>query len=346
MNECDPADDESYVWGLGNAVEAIWEESPGRVVVADVHTPSSEVTGAGMAELGCALSYHFYNLKDISVVSPEKEAASPGFYESLTGTPLALTAHIYGPTYWDTQLPDAAKGALRFSGAVGGAKLSVTIADLGWFDTVMRISAAGQTLYEGMEPYTYDEETDYIGVNRTVTVTIPEDAESFEISCPEGSCFTMSLLQLTLPNGKEITITPIHDGWRGTPLAQVTVEEDGRCRSSCGLEYLDQFGLSLFELVKIGEQYGVDVIVGEFGFFESGIPMVTGIRQEVVESMFQDQIDTFERLGLAWCFEYIGRYALATPAPYLAGIEYRDLENSPYFINLEMDRFFREIMSQ
>ena len=70
------------------------------------------------------------------------------------------------------------------------------------------------------------------------------------------------------------------------------------------------------------------------------------VRQEVVEDMFRNQIDTFEKYGLAWCFEYIGRYALATPAPYLTGIEYLDLPDSSYYVNLEMDAFFREIMSR
>ena len=36
--------------------------------------------------------------------------------------------------------------------------------------------------------------------------------------------------------------------------------------------------------------------------------MATGIREEVVEDMFRNQIDTFEKYGLAWCFEYIGRF--------------------------------------
>ena len=346
MNECDPIDDANYVWGLGDSVAAIREATPDRVIVADVHTGSSEVTGATMAELGCALSYHYYNLDGISVVTPEKEAAEPGFYENFKGTGCIANAHIYGPNYWDKNLPDEAKGALKFTGAVGGAELSVTIEDISWFDTVMKISAAGQTLYEGMEEYTYDEATDYISVDKTVTVTIPEGADSFEISCPEGSCFTMSDISLTFPDGTAASMSMLNDWWKGTMLAEITVNEDGSCVSTLGLEHLEQNGQTLLDLIAVGEKYGVDVMVGECGFFESGDPMVTGMRQEVVEDMFRNQIDTFEKYGLAWCFEYIGRYALATPAPYLAGIEYLDLPDSPYYVNLAMDEFFREIMSR
>lgn len=346
MNECDPPDDESYVWGLGDAVKAIWQESPGRVVVADVHTPNANVTGAGMAELGCALSYHYYNLEGISVVTPEKETEIPGFYENLTGASCLVNAHIYGPTYWDKNLPEEAKGALRFEGAVGGAELSVTISDLAWTDTIMKISAEGHTLYEGMEPYTYDKEKDYISVNRTVTVTIPQNARSFEISCPEGSCFNMSDISLTLSDGTELPLMLLRDWWKGTQLAEITVNQDGSCTSTLGLEHVEQNDMSLLELIELGECYGVDVMVGECGFFEGGDPMATGIRQDVVEKLFAAQIETFERLGVAWCFEYVGRYALVTPAPYLKGIEYRDLDGSPYYVNLEMDAFFKEILSE
>lgn len=347
MNECDPIDDENYAWALGDAVAAIWEESPGRVIVADVHTPNSAVTGESMAALGCALSYHFYNLRDISVVSPEKEAASPGFYESITGTPNLVNAHLYGPGYWNTELPDAARGSLKFYGAVGGATLSVKIGDISWFDTVMEVSAAGQTLYKDMVPHNYIEEQDYFEIpgDGIVTIAIPEHATSFEISCPEGSCFTMSDISLTLKNGAECPLLLVNDSWSGTPLAEITVDEDGSCTSSLGLERIDQFGTSLLDLLAVGEKYGVDVMVGEFGFFEGGNPMAAGIRQDAVEKLFMDQIETFEKYDLAWCFEYGGRYALVTPAPYLEGIEYRDLENSPYYVNLEMDAFFKEILA-
>ena len=346
MNECDPVDEENYVWGLGDAVTAIWEESPGRVIVADVHTPNSAVTGESMAKLGCALSYHFYNLGDISVVSPEKEAALPGFYESITGAPNLVNAHLYGPDYWNTELPDASRGSIKFSGAVGGAALSVKIGDISWFDTIMKISADGQILYKDMVPHNYVKEQDCFEIlgDGIVTVTIPEDASSFEISCPEGSCFTMSDISLSLQDGTECPLLLLNDSWSGTPLAEITVNEDGSCTSSLGLEYIKQFGSTLLDLLAVGEKYGVDVMVGEFGFFEGGEPMAAGISQEATEKMFLDQIETFEKYDLAWCFEYLGRYALATPAPYLEGIEYRDLENSPYYVNLEMDEFFKQIM--
>ena len=349
MNECVPADDENYVWAFADAVNAIWEQSPGRVIVADV-LPSISVTGAvsvigaSMAELGCALSYHFYDIKDISMVSPEKEAAEPGFYESLTGMPSFVNANIYSQTF-GVGLPEEAKGALRFTGAVGGATLSVTVGSLASFDTTMRLAADGQTLYEGMEPYTYDEATDYIGVNVPVTVTIPEGAGSFEIACPEGG-FSISDISLRLSDGTEPVLMPIDDWWAGMAPAEVTVGEDGKCTSTLSLADIRRDGMTFADLVGVVKQYGVDIMVGECGIFEGGDPMAAGISQAATEAILKDEIDFFEGLGLAWACEYVGRYALVTPAPYLEGVEFWDLDNSPYYANVEMGEFLEEILAE
>ena len=73
---------------------------------------------------------------------------------------------------------------------------------------------------------------------------------------------------------------------------------------------------------------------------------ISGISQDATEAILKDEFDLFEQFGLAWACEYTGRYALVTSTPYLAGIEYRDLENSPYYANVEMGEFFKEILAE
>lgn len=128
-------------------------------------------------------------------------------------------------------------------------------------------------------------------------------------------------------------------------MASVTVGEDGTCSSTFSLAELN-LGFNLADLINVGEQYGVDVMVGECGIFEGGEPMAAGISQAATEAILKDEIDLFEKFSLAWACEYTGRYALVTPAPYLAGIEYRDLENSPYYANVEMGEFFKELLAK
>ena len=155
----------------------------------------------------------------------------------------------------------------------------------------------------------------------------------------------MSDVSLRLADGTKPALMTIQDWGAGTALAEVTVGEDGRCSSTFSLADVDQ-GVSLADLVSVGEQYGVDVMVGEFGMFEDGEPMGAGISQEATEAILRDEIDLFEGLGLAWACEYVGRYALVMSAPYLAGVEFRDLENSPYYANLEMGEFYKELLAE
>ena len=42
--------------------------------------------------------------------------------------------------------------------------------------------------------------------------------------------------------------------------------------------------------------------------------------------------------------EYGGRYAPVVPDAHSEGIENEDFENSPYYVNLEMNAFFRAIL--
>ena len=346
MNECDPESDANYVWGLGDAVRAIQQESPGRVVVADVHA-DADLTGSTMAALGCAISVHFYNLGDLSIVTASREEADPGFYENLTGVPCYVNAQIFGPTFWGNEwLPQNARGALKFSGNVGGATLSVTFEEITDFDTIMQISSAGEILYRGMEPYVYEEAIDTIHVDSTVTVTIPDDADSFEISCPEGMCFTLRDISVTLSDGTELPLFCLKDWWNGTKLTEITVHDDGTCTGTLNLEEMKRGKMSLNDYIQVGKQYGVDVMVGECGLFEESDKLSVGIRQNVVEELMKDQFDTFDRLGIAWCCEYFGRYSVATPAPYLEGIEYRKIDNSAYYSNLEMEAFLKEVMNR
>ena len=82
LNETDPESDEIYAQAWKPTVEAIWEESPGRIIIADVATHTM-ITGEKMAEMGCALAYHDYTPEKFSEISVEYERENPGYYSSL-----------------------------------------------------------------------------------------------------------------------------------------------------------------------------------------------------------------------------------------------------------------------
>lgn len=82
LNETDPESDEIYAKAWKPAVDAIWEESPGRIIIADVATHTM-ITGEKMAEMGCALAYHDYTPEKFGEIDMEYAKENPGFYESL-----------------------------------------------------------------------------------------------------------------------------------------------------------------------------------------------------------------------------------------------------------------------
>lgn len=71
-----------YAEAFRPTVEAIWEESPGRIIIADVATHTM-ITGEKMAEMGCALAYHDYTPEKFSEIHVEYERENLGYYSSL-----------------------------------------------------------------------------------------------------------------------------------------------------------------------------------------------------------------------------------------------------------------------
>lgn len=82
LNETDPESDEIYAKAWKPAVDAIWEESPGRIIIADVATHTM-ITGEKMAEMGCALAYHDYTPENLWEINMDYARENPGFYESI-----------------------------------------------------------------------------------------------------------------------------------------------------------------------------------------------------------------------------------------------------------------------
>ncbi len=347
MNECDPLNDENYAWAFKNAVEAIWEESPGRVVVADVH--SGNITGESMAALGCALSFHLYNPNMIAVIDPQPEEVNPGFYERLQWPALLTASTIYGPgAEW--QYPELAARPMTISGNVGTAQLELRFRDISWGYEVVEIKADEKTLYQGIPEFEYIPEEDRNKPTSPLCVTIPEGTKQITIACTEGYAFSMGGCSLTYPDGAFVELTPLFDWWGGMEYVDVHVGEDYTCSGSVngtevkGYDFANsKYGLvTLNELIAIGDKYNVDVMIGECGIFENGSSFSFGMTHETASAFIGEEIELFESLGLAWTCELYGRYTILTPAPYLAGIEYEKAEGMPYYANQSMEAFFRE----
>ncbi len=81
--EPDVKSDEQYVLGYKPIVDAIRAESPDRCIIADI--TCYNITGASMAELGVALSYHLYDVpREFCVPYSDTDEYEEGYFESVT----------------------------------------------------------------------------------------------------------------------------------------------------------------------------------------------------------------------------------------------------------------------
>lgn len=83
INEPDPETDEIYADALRPSIEAIWEESPERLIICDVET-NTAITGEEMAKMGCALSCHEYIPHEFTEIHVSKAIEDPDYYPSMT----------------------------------------------------------------------------------------------------------------------------------------------------------------------------------------------------------------------------------------------------------------------
>ncbi len=349
MNECDPPDDESYAWGMGDAVKAIWEESPGRVIVADVH--SSNITGESMAELGCALSFHLYEPRQIAVVESKTEEDHPGFYENLRWPTLLTAGIIYGPDASE-KYPNLAAQPVTLSGKLDNAELYINFGDISFGSEIIQIAADDALLYDRTPNYEYIPENEQNKPTEDILLKIPVGTKKVTITCTNGYAFSMNQLKLFYPDGTVIDLNPQFDWWGGMEYVDVHVGEGYYLTGTvCGKEVASfdfcnvEVGLvSLNELLDIGAKHGVDVMIGECGIFENGAEFDFGMTHETATAFIKDELELFESLDLAWACELYGRYTIMTPAPFLDNTEYKKAEGMPYYVNLSMEKFFMEML--
>ena len=83
INECSPLNDENYGETMTPIVKAIRDESPDRVILADVHA-QTPITGESMAKFGVALCAHLYDPSEVFVIMSETMSESLDFYNKLS----------------------------------------------------------------------------------------------------------------------------------------------------------------------------------------------------------------------------------------------------------------------
>ncbi len=342
MNECSPQDDDAYLQIFGDSVHAIQEESPQRVIVADVH--SGNITGETMAEIGCALSFHLYQPRDLAVVSRSVEMNNPGYYESAAWPMHYFTGVMFGPEA--EQFPELAGQPARISGNIGGARLTLKLLDVSGPGQILRIAADGVTLYEQTPEDVYHEERDWYEVPDPIILDIPEEAQELSFCLEKGFAFSIDSMSLSWPDGREVRFDIWFDGWNGTPYADLQIDEDLNVSGGRGLDLAGiPVGLvSLRDLVEVGRRCGVDVMVGEFGMFTESPSLDFVVPQKTAAALLRDEMEMFQEMGLSYSWDLMGQYNILSPAPCLLGVSYEKIDRIPYYANQTMEQLFRDMM--
>ena len=351
MNECDPSDDKNYLETFGPIVKAIWEQSPNRVIVADVH--GQNITGESMAALGVALSYHLYNPREFCVV---KKVEDPAYYESMTWPIPQMTSILYSKECTkEMGVPVELGGAPNvIEGDISGT-LSIMISDLSLGSAVMRIVADETVIYEEIPEFVCngDPSVDLCYTEKPIEIKIPAGTKKLEISCTE-KVFALSSVSILCDDGKNVYFNVVGDNWQGTAPSKVLVNSDGSYQSSQTIDARAAMNMkhglvSLNECKAIADKHKVGFMVGEFGIFEDsgdGNYLSYRIPRKEVYSMFTDLITRFDEMDIPWVANWVENYSVVLGYPLNKDEAYEKISGSGLYKNLDMLKFFQEIIDK
>lgn len=328
LNEVDPPNDEEYLRVFGPAVDAIWAQSPDRVVAADIH--SANITGESMAKKGVALSRHQYvlPLMDYSLGAADGGGLMelyPDYAQELTWPQLYLPSmlHDNGNT-------------VTLQGPFAAGELAIGINQVGDGGEVLAVRIDGKQAFA--QPMPADGEKNHwnlLKVNQEYVVPIPEGSKTIELFNQSGKgLIVYNRLKLTQSGKADVILYP-HDtfniNWQPESVT-INFAQDGSVADNRFLTWEDMRtmgeGITYDSVKKMAEQYGVGFMVGEIGpFGEDGLP------KPVFEGYVDMMFDGLKQDDVTWVHaQSIGPAQLLNTHE-VPGWEYEKLENSPYYVN-------------
>ena len=349
MNEPRPLDDENYAATFQPIINAIWEEAPGRVIVADVHRNS---TGEAMAKLGVALSCHTYEPSDIMVVLRDRD---PLIYESAKWPNLSMTGILYSKEGlgWFGYSEKEWKTGNIITGDISGT-MELMVGDISHGTAVLAIKADDKVIYEQTPEYVCpggNPSEDICYTEEPVTVTIPDDCERIELSCSSG-ILTLKSVIIKRKDGITVNIPCISDNWSGTPPVDFTINADGSILGNSpaidaeAVLNRDYNGmLSILDTKRLADSYGVGFMVGEVGmygdyFLDYYVPDAT------VFAYYKDILTTLDKYGIPWVTGWlIDRYGPVTTYPYYKDRTYLRMDGAEcYYIDVKIYELLKGII--
>ncbi|MEN6471524.1 MAG: cellulase family glycosylhydrolase [Clostridiaceae bacterium] len=336
LNEVDAPNDEEYLRAFEPAIDAIWEESPERLIIADIH--SQNITGESMAAKGVALSRHQYALPLLDYTLNGEDGGGlmdlyPHYEQELTWP------QIYMPS-----LLHDSKNTVTFRGDFKAGELTIG---------VNQIADGGETLIITVDgtPVLSEEVTSTGEINgwnmqkvdREYTVAIPEGAKEITLynECRHG-IIAFNRIKITQAGQDDMILYPYdaHNiNWEPESVT-IQIGENGSLEGNRFItwEDLKRLGgnISYDSIKAMTEKYNVGFFVGEFGpFGEYGLP------RSVMEGYLNMMMQGMQDDGVGWSNgSFLGKGQLVTNRPKEDPENtFESIPNSPYYVNI----FMREL---
>lgn len=338
-NEIGAPSDEEYLRVCGPAIDAIWEESPGRLIVADIH--SEGITGESMAKKGVALSRHQYAMPLFDYALNGSDGGGlmdlyPGYAQELTWPQLYLPSMLHGN-----------ENRITLKGSFTAGSLTIGVNQVGDGNEALGVSIDGNKVLT--EPIAPTEERNNWGmfkVNKEYTVAIPEGATEIEIyDAKKSGVVVYNRLKLTQNGKKDIILYP-HDTFNinWTPeSATIQIGADGSLNGNRFITWddLKSMGgdISYNAIKAVAQRNGVGFFVGEFGpFGDDGLP------RDVLEGYVSMMMEGMQKDGVGWVHaELVGSGSLLYTNPEnLPQYTFEPLKDSPYYVNTFIRDIFRK----
>lgn len=330
LNEIGATSDADYLRVGGPAIDAIWEESPDRLIVADIH--SEGITGESMAEKGVALSRHQYALPllDYDLNSEGIDGIMdlyPGYEQELTWPQLYLPSMLHGN-----------ENRITLKGSFTSGNLTIGVNQVRDGKEILGISIDGMKVMA--EPLISTGESNHWGmlkVNKEYTVAIPDGANVIEIYDARNSGVVVYNRIKIEQNGKQDIILYPHDTFNinWTPESvTVQIDTDNSLSGNRFITWDDLKSMGgdiSYDAIKaVADKNHVGFMVGEFGpFGDDGLP------PDVMDGYLSMMITGMQEDGVAWVHaELVGPESLLYTNPKrIPMYTFEPIEDSPYFVN-------------
>jgi len=343
LNEVEAPSDADYLRVFEPAIDAIWEESPDRLIIADIH--SFGLTGESMAKKGVSLSRPQYAMPLLDYTLNGDDGGGlmdlyPHYEQELTWPQIYLPSKLY-----NTQ------NAVKFQSDFKAGELTVG---------VNQISEGGETLFITIDgTIALSEEIIPTGeinnwgmqkVDREYTVAIPEGAKEISIynKCNNG-VIIFNRIKITQADQDDIILYPhdvYNEQWEEESIT-IQIGPNGSLDGNRFVTWDDlkswSGNISYNNLKAMAEKYHVGFFVGEFGpFGKYGLPR--SVMQGYVGMMIQGMNDD----GVGWANgAYDGKGQLVTKWPAEDPENtYEAIPDSPYYVNVNLMDFYRQFSSE